>query len=242
MKLDVLAIGAHPDDVELGCAGLLLSEKKLGKKTGIIDLTRGELGTRGTIETRKKEADAASAILQLDARENLGMSDGFFQNDEQHQRKLITAIRKYQPEIIICTAPEDRHPDHGRSSRLIEDAAFLSGLRKIETTENGKEQEIWRPKYVFHFIQDRYLTPNFVYDITPFFAKKIEAIKAFKTQFFDENSNEPETYISKPGFLETIEHRARMFGQMIGVDYAEGFISEKMIGISSLNALTQKIT
>ena len=242
MKLDLLAIGAHPDDVELGCAGLLLAEKSTGKKTGIIDLTRGELGTRGTKESRSQEAGEASKILRLDARENLEMADGFFQNDEKHQRKLIAAIRKYRPEIIIATAPEDRHPDHGRSAQLIKDAAFLSGLKKIETTENGKEQEAWRPKYVFHFIQDRYLQPNFVYDITPYFLKKIEAIRAFKTQFFDEGSHEPETYISKPGFLESIEHRARIFGKMIGVEYAEGFISEKTIGISSLNVLTQKTT
>lgn len=242
MKLDLLAIGAHPDDVELGCAGLLISEKKQGKKTGIIDLTRGELGTRGTKETRLSEAEAASKVLQLDARENLEMADGFFQNDEFHKLKLITAIRKYKPEIIVGTAPEDRHPDHGRSSQLIKEAAFLSGLIKIETIDHGQKQDAWRPKYVLHFIQDRYLQPNFVYDISECFNQKIEAIKAYKTQFFDADSTEPETYISKPGFLESIEQRAKMFGKMIGVEYAEGFISEKMIGISSLNVLTQKTT
>ncbi|MEO6541983.1 MAG: bacillithiol biosynthesis deacetylase BshB1, partial [Ferruginibacter sp.] len=183
MKLDILAFGVHPDDVELSCAGVLLVEKKNGRKTGIIDLTGGELGTRGTAETRKTEAADAARILGVEVRENLGMADGFFQNDEVHQRKIITALRAYQPEIILCNAPEDRHPDHGRASKLVADAAFLSGLKKIKTTADGIEQGAWRPKYVFRYIQDRMLQPDFVIDITDVFEKKIEAIKAYKTQF-----------------------------------------------------------
>ena len=242
MKLDVLAIGVHPDDVELGCAGVLMAEKRSGKKTGIIDLTQGELGSRGTSETRREEAASASKILELDARENLLMADGFFQNDEEHQRKLIKIIRKYRPEVLFCNAPEDRHPDHGRSAKLVSDAAFLSGLLKIETTDNGNKQEHWRPKYVFHYIQDRFLQPDFVVDITDVFEKKLESIKAYATQFHNPGIDGPETYISKPGFIESVIYRAKMFGKMIGVDYAEGFISDKMIGISTLDALVKKDT
>lgn len=243
MKLDILAFGVHPDDVELSCSGVLLSEKLRGKKTGVVDLTRGELGTRGSAEIREKEAAASAKILQLDARENLGFADGFFKNDEEHQRKVIAAIRKYQPEIILCNAPEDRHPDHGRSAQLVEDAAFLSGLRKIETLdENGKSQEAWKPKYVFNYIQDRYLQPNFVIDISDMMEKKIESIKAFSTQFYNPGVDEPETYISTPDFLDSVIYRAKMMGKMIGVKYAEGFISKKMIGFNSFNALTANIT
>lgn len=242
MKLDVLAIGAHPDDVELGCAGVLLKEKKNGKKTGIVDLTAGELGTRGTAESRKAEAARATEILQLDARENLQMADGFFLNDRQHQLRLITAIRKYQPEVLFCNAPEDRHPDHGRGSKLIADAAFLSGLRKIETNQNGIAQEAWRPKYVFHFIQDRFLQPNFVIDISEEFETKIEAVKAYATQFHNPALNEPQTYISTPDFLDSVVYRAKMLGKMIGVKYGEGFISEKMIGLRSLDDLIKNNT
>ena len=243
MKLDILAFGVHPDDVELSCSGVLLSEKLRGKKTGVVDLTRGELGTRGSAEIREKEAAASAKILQLDARENLGFADGFFKNDEEHQRKVIASIRKYQPEIILCNAPEDRHPDHGRSAQLVEDAAFLSGLRKIETLdENGKSQEAWKPKYVFNYIQDRYLQPNFVIDISDMMEKKIESIKAFSTQFYNPGVDEPETYISTPDFLDSVIYRAKMMGKMIGVKYAEGFISKKMIGFNSFNALTANIT
>ena len=183
MKLDILAFGVHPDDVELSCAGVLLVEKAKGKKTGIIDLTAGELGTRGTAETRKQEATAAAMILGVDVRDNLGMADGFFQNDEAHQRKIIEVLRSYQPEIILCNAPSDRHPDHGRSARLVADAAFLSGLSKIETSQNGTVQAAWKPKYVLNYIQDRFLQPNFVIDITDVFEQKLEAIKAYATQF-----------------------------------------------------------
>lgn len=242
MKLDVLAIGVHPDDVELSCAGVLLVEKKNGKKTGIVDLTQGELGTRGTAETRREEAAKAGTILGVDIRENLGLADGFFQNDRESQVKIIEAIRKYQPEIILCNAPEDRHPDHGRSARLVSDATFLSGLVKIETIVDGVKQQPWRPKYVLHYIQDRFLQPNFVVDITEVFETKLEAIKAYATQFHNPGLNGPETYISTPDFLDSIVYRSKMLGKMIGVKYAEGFISEKMIGIKSLEVLIKENT
>lgn len=243
MKLDLLAFGVHPDDVELGCAGVLMVEKTTGKKTGIIDLTQGELGTRGTADTRKAEAEAASKILGVDIRENLAMADGFFENNEAHQRKVIAVIRKYQPEIIICNAPEDRHPDHGRSSSLVSDAAFLSGLVKIETMENGMIQKPWRPKYVLHYIQDRFLTPDFVVDISTVFEQKIASVKAYKTQFYDPQSNEgTQTYISTPEFLDSVIARAAMFGKMIGVKYGEGFITKKTIGVKNFDALIKENT
>jgi len=242
MKLDILVFGVHPDDVELSCGGMLLAEKLNGKKTGIIDLTQGELGTRGTIDTRKAEAAAAAEIMQVDIRENLQMADGFFVNNEAHQRKIIEAIRKYQPEIICCNAPEDRHPDHGRSSGLVEDAAFLSGLRKIETVIDGLPQAPWRAKYVFQYIQDKYLHPNFVIDISEVMDKKLEAIKAYTTQFNSTDNNEPQTYISSPDFLESVIYRSKMFGKMIGVNYAEGFISKKMIGFNTFDAFIKRNT
>ncbi|MBS1598669.1 MAG: bacillithiol biosynthesis deacetylase BshB1 [Bacteroidetes bacterium] len=242
MKLDILAIAAHPDDVELGCSGVLLMEKMQGKKTGVLDMTRGELGTRGTPELRAEESAKAAAILDLDVRENLGMQDGFFKNDETHQRLLIRAIRKYRPEIVLASSKNDRHPDHGRAGQLIEEACFLSGLRKIESVDNdGIAQEFWRPKYIFHFIQDRYFTPSFVYDITPVFERKLESIKAYSSQFHstEYKKDEPQTYISTPAFLGSIIGRHQMFGKMIGVEYAEGFISEKMIGIRSFDSYVQ---
>ncbi len=242
MKLDLLVFAVHPDDAELSCGGILLAEKLKGKKTGVIDLTEGELGTRGTAETRKSEAAAAAKILKLDIRENLQMADGFFKNDEANQRKVIVAIRKYRPEIIFCNAPEDRHPDHGRSARLVEDASFLSGLRKIETYFNGALQEAWRPKYVFNFIQDRYLQPSFVIDISDVMDQKVESIKAYGTQFNSIDLSEPQTYISSPEFLESVIYRSKMFGKMIGVNYAEGFLSKKMIGFNSFDALIKENT
>lgn len=243
MKLDILAFGVHPDDVELSCAGVLMTEKLKGKKTGVVDLTRGELGSRGTAETRTQEAAAAAAIMQLDIRENLDMADGFLANDEAHQRKIIACIRKYQPEIVLCNAPHDRHPDHGRSARLVADAAFLSGLLKIETTDKkGAPQQHWRPKYVFNYIQDRFLQPNFVLDITDVFERKIEAIKAYGTQFLSNGNDGPQTYISTPDFLESVIYRHKWFGKMIGVPYAEGFISEKMIGFSGFDSFILKNT
>jgi N-acetylglucosamine malate deacetylase 1 len=242
MKLDILAFGVHPDDVELSCAGVLLVEKLNGKKTGIIDLTQGELGTRGTAATRKVEADNAAKILGVDVRENLEMADGFFANDEAHQRKIIAALRKYQPEIVLCNAPKDRHPDHGRSASLVADAAFLSGLSKIETTAKGIPQQAWKPKYVFNYVQDKFLNPDFVIDITAVFEQKIEAIKAFTTQFNSQDSNEPQTYISTPHFLDSVVYRHKWFGKMIGVKYAEGFITEKMIGFNNFDAFIKQIT
>jgi N-acetylglucosamine malate deacetylase 1 len=242
MKLDILAFGAHPDDVELSCGGTLLVEKQNGKKVGVIDLTAGELGTRGTAETRAAEATEAARLLKLDVRENLCLPDGFFENNQYNQRIIITAIRKYQPEIIFANAVEDRHPDHARGAALIRDAAFLSGLMKITTQHSGENQQPWRPKYVFHYIQDRYLKPNFVIDITTVHEQKLEAIRAYKTQFHDPDSKEPETYISTPDFLESIIYRAKMFGKMVGVKFAEGFVSEKMIGFGSLDALIKQNT
>lgn len=242
MKLDLLVIAVHPDDAELGCGGILLTEKMNGKKTGVVDLTRGELGTRGSAKIRKEEAAAAAKILQLDVRENLGFADAFFENNEANKRAVITAIRKYQPEIIVCNAPEDRHPDHGRSSKLVEDACFLSGLVKIETRVDGNLQEPWRPKYVFNFIQDRYLDPDFVIDISAVIDKKMEAIKAYGTQFNNPDLDEPQTYISTPDFIESIFYRSKMFGKMIGVMHAEGFISKKMIGFNNFDALILQST
>jgi bacillithiol biosynthesis deacetylase BshB1 len=244
MKLDLLAFGVHPDDIELSCAGTLLVEKNKGKKTGIIDLTRGELGTRGTAETREEEAENSAKILGVDVRENLDMADAFFKNDEENQRKIITVLRKYQPEIVLCNAPDDRHPDHGRSAKLVADACFLSGLRKIETFDGQNKQEVWKPSYVFNYIQDQYFTPSFVIDISDVIEIKVKAIKAFKTQFFtgSENNNEPQTYISTPEFLESVINRSKMFGKMIGVKHAEGFISKKMVGFNSFDALIQNIT
>jgi N-acetylglucosamine malate deacetylase 1 len=242
MKLDILAFGVHPDDVELSCAGALLVEKKNGKMTGIIDLTQGELGTRGTAETRKTEAADAARVLGVEIRENLEMADGFLQNDEAHQRKIISVLRTFQPDIILCNAPEDRHPDHGRSSKLVADAAFLSGLNKIQTKRDGITQGSWRPKYVFRYIQDRMLQPDFVIDISDVFEKKIEAIKAYKTQFNSTDSDEPETYISTPDFLDSVIYRHKWFGKMIGVKYAEGFITDKMIGLKNFDAIIKKNT
>ncbi len=242
MKIDVLAFGVHPDDVELSCAGVLLVEKNNGKNTAIVDLTEGELGTRGTAETRKEEAAHAAKILGVDARENLKLADGFFTNDEAHQRKVITAIRKYRPEIILCNAPQDRHPDHGRSANLVADAAFLSGLVKIETTENGLTQQPWKPTYVLQYIQDRFLQPDFVIDVSDVFEQKLEAIKAYATQFYNPDAGGPQTYISTPDFLESIIYRSKMLGKMIGVKHGEGFISDKTIGLKTLDVLIKKIT
>lgn len=243
MKLDILAFGAHPDDVELSCAGTLLVEKNNGKKVGVVDLTQGELGTRGSTEIRKKEAMAAAEILQLDIRENLKLPDGFFKNDEAHQLRIIQAIRKYQPEIILCNAPEDRHPDHGRSAQLLEDAVFLAGLIKIKTTDDNNElQGVWRPSYVFNYVQDRYLHPNFVIDISDVMEQKLSSIRAYSTQFNNPDLNEPQTYISTPDFLESIIYRAKMYGKMIGVKYAEGYISKKMIGFNNFDTFIKQIT
>ena len=243
MKLDILAFAVHPDDAELGCSGTILKHLHAGKKVGIVDLTRGELGTRGSAETRDEESAQSAEILGLTIRENLGMRDGFFKNDEDHQLQIIRIIRKYKPEIILSNAMEDRHPDHGRSSKLVADAAFLSGLVKIETKVDGVLQEPWKPKYVFQYLQDRFLQPTFVFDVTDVFEQKLEAIKAYGTQFHNPAGMEgPQTYISTPDFLDSIIYRSKMLGKMIGVKHAEGFISEKMIGFSSFDALIQQTT
>jgi len=242
MKLDILAFGVHPDDVELGCAGTIMAAIDQGKKVGIVDLTRGELGTRGTPTTRTQEAAAAAKIMGVDVRENLDMADGFFTNDEAHQRKIIALIRKYQPDIILANAPEDRHPDHGRSAKLVSDAAFLSGLRKIETIHEGITQSAWRPAYTFHYIQDRFIQPSFVIDITAYMERKMEAVLAYGTQFTSADTSEPQTYISSPQFLETVKARALMLGKRIGVGYAEGYITEKIIGFSNFDAIIKHTT
>jgi bacillithiol biosynthesis deacetylase BshB1 len=234
IKLDILAFGSHPDDIELGCGGTLISHVKKGKKVGLIDLTLGELGTRGTVEIRLQEAKDAADIIGAEIRENLNMADGFFVNDEAHQRLVIKAIRKYKPEIVLCNAPIDRHPDHGKGGALVKQAAFLSGLRKIETEDNGLAQEPWRPKAVYHYIQYYDLNPTFLVDISDVMDEKIASYKAHKSQFFDPNSQEPETLISKPDFLENITGRARYFGQYIHANYAEGFILDNYIGVDDL--------
>jgi bacillithiol biosynthesis deacetylase BshB1 len=240
MKLDILAIGVHPDDVELGCSGTLLNEIKLGKKAGILDLTQGELGTRGTVQTRYEEAATAAKILGVHARENLKMRDGFFKNDEEHQLLLIAAIRKYQPEIVLANILEDRHPDHGRAGHLIADACFLSGLVKIETkAENGQPQQKWRPKQILHYLQDWYHEPDLLIDISDVFGQRMQSIQAYHTQFHTTagDTDGPQTYISTPDFFDSIIARARMFGKRIGVKYAEGYVTEKKLGIRNLDAL-----
>lgn len=241
-KLDILAFGVHPDDVELGCAGTLLKAIAEGKKVGIVDLTRGELGTRGSAELRMQEAARAAEILKVGIRENLEMADGFFEADETNLRKIIRSIRRYQPDIILANAPEDRHPDHGRSAKLVADAAFLSGLRKISTQDEGVEQAAWRPSYVFHYIQDRFIQPGFVIDISPYMEQKMEAILSYSSQFYSNDSKEPTTYISTPQFLETVQARAMMLGKRIGVAYAEGYISEKIIGLKNFDGIIQNVT
>ncbi len=245
MKLDILAIGVHPDDVELGCSGTLINELKLEKKVGIADLTQGELGTRGTIETRYEEAASAAMIIGAQVRENLKMRDGFFKNDEEHQLQLIRVLRKYQPEIVFGNILQDRHPDHGRAGHLISDACFLSGLSKIETKdEQGNVQSRWRPKYFLQYIQDWYHEPDILIDISDVFEQRMKAVQAYTTQFYSggNGNNGPQTYISTPDFLDSVVARARMLGKRIGVKYAEGFISEKKIGIRSLDALIQQET
>jgi bacillithiol biosynthesis deacetylase BshB1 len=235
LKLDILVLPVHPDDAELGCAGTILKEIARGKKVGIVDLTRGELGTRGTAEIRDQEAAASAEILGLTVRDNLSLPDGFFQNTKEYQLKIIETIRRFQPDIIITNAYHDRHPDHGRANELVEAATFLSGLRKIETSHNGELQKEWRPNMVLHFIQDNYITPDILVDVTNHWDKKVESIRAFGSQFFNpEWQDEPETYISSPAFIEIVEGRAREFGKSIGVKYAEGFTSRKILGVDSL--------
>lgn len=237
MKLDILAFGAHPDDVELGCGGTLAKEVSMGKKVGIIDLTRGELGTRGSATIRDQEANEAAKILGVSVRENLNMRDGFFINDEAHQLEVIKTIRKYQPEIVICNAVDDRHIDHSKGSKLVSDACFLSGLIKIETEYQGEKQKAWRPKLVYHYMQWKNSIPDFVVDISGFNEKRVLSILAYSSQFYDPNSNEPETVIATKNFLESLSYRAQDLGRIIGVDYAEGFTVERYLAVDTLSDL-----
>lgn len=237
MKLDILFFGAHPDDVELGCGATIAKEVSLGKKVGIIDLTRGELGTRGTAEIRDEEAKNAAEILGVSVRENLAMRDGFFINDENHQMEVIKMIRKYRPEIVICNAVDDRHIDHGKGSKLVSDACFLSGLIKIETEIDAISQAAWRPKLVYHYIQWKDLKPDFVVDVTGFMEKKVSSLLAYKSQFFDPNSDEPTTPIATKNFQDSILYRAQDLGRLINSEYAEGFTVERYLAVNSLGDL-----
>ena len=237
MKVDILAIGAHPDDVELGCGGTLAKLISEGKKVAIVDLTQGELGTRGTNITRAQESSAASEILGISARENLKMKDGFILNSEEYQIQIVKMIRKYQPEIVLANAVDDRHPDHAKAAKLVSDACFLSGLVKIETELDGENQKQWRPKQVFHYIQWKHITPDFVIDISNFMEKKIEACLAYKTQFYDPNSNEPMTPIATKDFLESLTYRAQDLGRLSGVEFAEGFTTEKLLAFKNFDGI-----
>lgn len=237
MKLDILAIGVHPDDVELGASGTLMKHIDMGYKVGILDLTQGELGTRGDAKTRMKEVAASSKILGVHVRENLGFEDGFFINDKAHQLEIVKIIRKYQPTILITNATYDRHPDHGRSAALSRDAWFYAGLRRIETKLGGKKQEAFRPKAVYHYIQALHAEPDLVVDITAYYERKVQAIHAFKSQFYDPKSQEPKTFISSPEFLKFVEARAIHFGVPIGVKYAEAFTVNRTPGVNDLVGL-----
>lgn len=237
MKTDILAFGAHPDDVELGCGGTIAKLISEGKTCVIIDLTKGELGTRGTDQTRKEEATEAAKILGVAARENLGLKDGFLVNSEEYQMEIVKMIRKYRPEIVLANAIDDRHPDHAKAAKLVSDACFLAGLRKIETILNDEAQEVWRPKQVFHYIQWKHIQPEFVIDISEHLDKKLEACMAFKTQFYDPTSKEPETPITSKDFYESLTYRAQDLGRLSGVAYAEGFTSEKLIALKNFDGI-----
>lgn len=237
MKLDILAFGAHPDDVEISCAGTILKHVELGYKIGIIDLTGGELGTRGNKELRLIEAEKAKNLMGISVRENLNMRDGFFKNDEEHQLKIIQKIRQYQPDIILANAPMDRHNDHGRAAQLVKESAFLSGLIKIETSLNGKKQQAWRPKAVYHYIQDYYIEPTFAVDISKYFTQKIEVLKCYSSQFYNPESTEPETSISRKDFFDVIESKARILGRYISCEFAEGYIANRLIGVEDITQL-----
>ena len=235
-KLDFLAFGAHPDDVELGCSGAILKIQDSGKKVGVIDLTRGELGTRGSAKIRSKETELASKILGIDVRENLEFEDGFINNDRKHQLKVISIIRKYKPDFVFCNAPDDRHIDHTKASNLITESCFLSGLSKLTTYDvKGITQEKWRPKNIFHYIQWKNLKPDFIFDISGYMQSKMNIIKCYSSQFYDPKSKEPETPISKKNFLNFIESRAADYGRIIGTEHGEGFICNRTLGLSSLN-------
>ena len=237
MKLHILAFGAHPDDVELGCGATVAKEISLQKKVGIIDLTRGELGTRGSAEIRDKEASKAAEILGVAVRENLAFADGFFVNDKEHQLEVIKMIRKYKPEVVLCNAVDDRHIDHAKGSNLVSNACFLSGLRRIETVFDGEKQEAWRPKLVFHYIQWKHIEPDFVVDVSEFMDVKMKAVLAYDSQFYKAGSNEPNSPISSKNFLDSVTYRAQDLGRIIGVEFAEGFTTERYVAVSSLDNL-----
>ena len=237
-KLDFLAFGAHPDDVELGCCATIAKLVSQGKKVGIVDLTRGELGTRGSAEIRTKETKEASKILGITIRENMDFKDGFFRNDKEHQLKIIQVIRKYQPDFVFCNAPDDRHIDHPKGSQLIVEASFLSGLTKINTDDSlGNAQMQWRPKNIYHYIQWKNLDPDFIFDVSGFHNTKMDAVKCYSSQFYDPKSKEPETPISTKNFLNFVQSRANDFGRIIGVEHGEGFISNRKLGFSSFDDL-----
>ena len=237
MKLDILAIGIHPDDIELSCGGTILKEIANGKKVGVLDLCEGELGTRGSAKLRLEEAAVSAKILGLNCRENLGMADGFFKNEETNLKAIAEILRKYQPDIVLSNAIHDRHPDHGRASKMISDACFYSGLRKIETKMDGKLQEAWRPKAIYNYIQDRFIIPDFVVDVTEFTDVKMEAIKAFKSQFYNSGSNEPESPLTMKSFFDFVKGRMLDMGRYINVDFAEGYTVERPAGVKSLTDL-----
>lgn len=234
MKIDVLAVGVHPDDVELGCSGTIAKHISLGKKVGILDLTRGELGTRGNAELRTIEANNSAKILGVSFRTQLQFKDGFFENNEAHQKQIIEVIRKHRPEVVLCNAISDRHPDHGKAAKLVSDSCFYSGLIKIDTFSDGDKQNAWRPKAVYHYIQDHYIHPDFVIDVTQFMEIKQKAIMAFSSQFYNPNSGEPETPISSKAFIETVNSKMALWGRAIGVPYAEGYTVERYLGVNSL--------
>lgn len=237
MKLDILAIGAHPDDVELSCGATLAKEISLGKKVGILDLTRGEMGTRGSAELRDEEAKNAAEILGVSVRVNAEFADAFFVNNTSHQLEIIKIIRKYKPDVVLCNAIDDRHIDHGKASKLVSDACFLSGLQKIETFHKEQKQQHWRPKQVYHYIQWKNLQPDFIVDVTGFIEQKVESVKAYKSQFYDPDSKEPETPITSKNFIDSIRYRAQDLGRLIGTEYGEGYTVERPVAVSGLDHL-----
>jgi N-acetylglucosamine malate deacetylase 1 len=234
MKLDILAFAAHPDDIELSASGTLMKHISEGKKVGIVDLTQGELGSRGSVELRYEEAAKASSIMGIHARENLKMADGFFEHNQENLIKIIEQVRRFKPEIVLANSIRDRHPDHGRASKLVAEACFYAGLRKIETTWEGEKQEAYRPKAIYFYIQDEYIEPDFVVDISAFVGRKLESIMAYSSQFYDPNSKEPKTPISGEEFLDFMKGRMRQFGRPIGVDFAEGFVKHRTVGVKNL--------
>jgi N-acetylglucosamine malate deacetylase 1 len=234
IKLDILVFGAHPDDVELSASGTILKHVALGKKVGVIDLTQGQLGSRGSIDLRKEEATKASKILKLTVRENLSMEDGFFENDQNHQLKVVRMIRKYRPEIVLANAVEDRHPDHSKGSKLVSDACFLSGLVALKTNEEEGEQVAWRPKAVYHYIQDRYQKPDFIIDVSSYWEERMKSILAYSSQFYNGKNEGNQTPISSKEFLKFIEARAREFGRQINCEFGEGYTVERTLEMKEL--------